>query len=561
MSLNEDSGGEGATMPKAPKPIPQETQPSNTGGMGGIGLNVQCPDKFNFTIPAGWPQWKKRFDRYMSVSGLSQKTDAEKIDILRYLMGEESEQIVAQWKTKPTTYQRALDAFEKHFIPSRNVIFERFKFNSRVQQPGESVDQFINSLHALSDFCEFGNLREELIRDRIVIGMFNKRTSERFQLQAKLTLQEAILAARQAKMLDQQGAILRPGPGASSEEVRVMSKSKARESVKSFPRKADMNKSEMQPHIEERCYFCEKETPEERCPARRVTCSKCKKVGQWHQVCKSVRYVNINDVNEGKDENSDEDERCNFFVGGIFAINTLYKDSHVDKEIWTCLLKVEGFNNDVKFLIDSGANITCLSEGMLPTHLVNQVRKCNEIISGSDGKRLNIVGKLKLKLTYSNNEMVCDVYILKNLQLPIIGRSAIVHLKIIKFAGCISRDNSVSVDMIIRDFPNLFANMGELQGEIEIKIKPDAVPFVQTAPRTVPIPLLKKLENELSRLQKLKIIVPVEEPTTWVASIVVVPKGEGIRLCCDYTKLDRSVLGPHFPIPKIETTLAKLKGW
>jgi hypothetical protein len=38
-----------------------------------------------------------------------------------------------------------------------------------------------------------------------------------------------------------------------------------------------------------------------------------------------------------------------------------------------------------------------------------------------------------------------------------------------------------------------------------------------------------------------------------------VPKGNDIRLCCDYTRLNKSVLRPHFPIPKVESTLARLK--
>lgn len=145
-------------------------------------LNVNPPDKFNFLAPAIWPAWRKRLERYMSVSGQLQKTEKQKIDILVYLMGEESEDILIQFQKIPDTYEEVLNVFDKYFIPRRNIIYERFKFNSTVQKPGETIDLFITSLHTLAEHCNYGQLKEELIRDRIVVGMLDTKTSERLQL-------------------------------------------------------------------------------------------------------------------------------------------------------------------------------------------------------------------------------------------------------------------------------------------------------------------------------------------------------------------------------------------
>ena len=62
------------------------------------------------------------------------------------------------------------------------------------------MDTFITSLHSLANQCEYGDLRDELIRDRIVIGLGDVRTSERMQLKADLTLDEAVDMARQAEI-------------------------------------------------------------------------------------------------------------------------------------------------------------------------------------------------------------------------------------------------------------------------------------------------------------------------------------------------------------------------
>lgn len=43
-------------------------------------------------------------------------------------------------------------------------------FNDCKQTQCETAEQFIAKLRKLADTCEFGELREELIRDRLVIG-------------------------------------------------------------------------------------------------------------------------------------------------------------------------------------------------------------------------------------------------------------------------------------------------------------------------------------------------------------------------------------------------------
>jgi hypothetical protein len=72
---------------------------------------------------------------------------------------------------------------------------------------------------------------------------------------------------------------------------------------------------------------------------------------------------------------------------------------------------------------------------------------------------------------------------------------------------------------------------------------------------------MEKLEMELKRLQELNIIVPVEKATEWVAPIVCVMKSNSeLRMCCDYTELNKCIIRPYFPISKVELTLAKLQG-
>ena len=86
---------------------------------------------------------------------------------------------------------------DEFFKVRRNVIFERARFNRRVQKEGESADQFITALYELIETCEYGDLKGEMLRDRIVVGLRNTTLSERLQLDPDLTLEKAKRTARQ----------------------------------------------------------------------------------------------------------------------------------------------------------------------------------------------------------------------------------------------------------------------------------------------------------------------------------------------------------------------------
>ena len=59
------------------------------------------------------------------------------------------------------------------------MIFERAKFIYRKQKSNEPVEAFFTDLHCLSEYFEFGTLRQELIRGRIVVGLQNVKLSDR----------------------------------------------------------------------------------------------------------------------------------------------------------------------------------------------------------------------------------------------------------------------------------------------------------------------------------------------------------------------------------------------
>ena len=87
-------------------------------------------------------------------------------------MGDEADDILQSFslsEDEQKVYDTVKTRFERHFVKRRNIIFERAKFNSRKQEQGETVDAFITALYGLAEHCNYGNLHNEMIRDRIVV--------------------------------------------------------------------------------------------------------------------------------------------------------------------------------------------------------------------------------------------------------------------------------------------------------------------------------------------------------------------------------------------------------
>ncbi|XP_075534618.1 uncharacterized protein LOC142568632 [Dermacentor variabilis] len=100
------------------------------------------------------------------------KPEKSQVDALVYLMGPQAEDIFKTFKLEPgdQKFEVVLQEYEADFVPRWNIIYERVKFNTLTQQDGESVEDFVTALHALASTCDYGELREDLIRDRLVVG-------------------------------------------------------------------------------------------------------------------------------------------------------------------------------------------------------------------------------------------------------------------------------------------------------------------------------------------------------------------------------------------------------
>ena len=108
-------------------------------------------------------------------------------------------------------YDRVVEEFANYFKVRKNIIYERAHFNKRNQLSNESVEEFITEVHRLGDSCDFGEMKEDSIGDRLVVGIRDQALSERLQMEPDLTLDKAkrLICQRDA-VKEQQQALKLP---------------------------------------------------------------------------------------------------------------------------------------------------------------------------------------------------------------------------------------------------------------------------------------------------------------------------------------------------------------
>ena len=175
-------------------------------------IHLQPPDPFDFKSPDDWPCWRRRFEQFRSAAGLQDASATKQVNTLLYCLGEEAESVLMSTNITEEDrkdYSKVLEKFDDFLKVRRNVIFERAQFNRHSQMPGESVEQYIVELYNLAEHCNYGNLKSEMISDRLVVAIQDLSLSERLQVDPELTLEKAKKLVRQHEAVREQQQVLK----------------------------------------------------------------------------------------------------------------------------------------------------------------------------------------------------------------------------------------------------------------------------------------------------------------------------------------------------------------
>ena len=173
----------------------------------------------------------------------------------------------------------------------------------------------------LAEDCEYGGLKDQLIRDRIVVGVPDDDLSNDLQAKPDLTLAEAMQLSRQAEARGQ------PLLCNTASVEWVWPKKGQNQGHHHQPPHYKTPKPQNRPHHKQgSCQYC-RQVPHmrDKCPARQATCAHCSKSSHYKAVCRSW-LQHVNKLLE-EDSNSEDEWPVNL-LGEVYAV-------HSSTEAWT----------------------------------------------------------------------------------------------------------------------------------------------------------------------------------------------------------------------------------
>ena len=382
-------------------------------------IQLQPPEPFDFRNPDDWPRWRRRFEQFRVASGLSTSPAIQQVSTLLYCIGEEAEAVlnsIGLTEDERKVYDTVLSKFDGYFQVRRNVIFERARFNRRNQQEGESAEKYITELYTLADNCNYGDLRDEMIRDRLVVGIRDASLSQQLQLDAELTLEKAKTKIRQREAVGEQQrtrhATQTQAGSADVEELHSRRRLPTTNRGQRKPANSRGNpKGQANGNLPSRkCTRCGKQPhPREQCPAREATCHRCNKKGHYGAQCLSKR----------KQLAEVEGEVDTAFLGEV---------NSEQSTMWVTTVQLN--RHKTKFKLDTGAEATAISVDTYRKIQKPKLSPPKKTLYGPSRQQLDCVGQFCGTFYSKGKTTTQPVYVVRELKTNLLGLPVITALRL-----------------------------------------------------------------------------------------------------------------------------------
>ena len=498
-------------------------------------INNPEPLYFEGNVAENWRRWKQRFLIFMTATGTDKKEAEVKSATLLHFAGPEAIEIynTFSWETNgdEKNISKILEKFENYCTPRKNITLERHIFNTRTQQPGESIDHYVTDLRKKASSCEFGTLHDSLIRDRIVCGICSDHTRSRLLKEVDLVLPKAIDMCRADEITASQiKTLATPSNKSTQPELRdEMPLHLLKEKNKVTAKR-------------KKCRWCGGEHPQGQCPAFGKHCDNCGKRNHFARVCRSTI--------QRKQQN----------------VQAIQNDCDYDNELFVDVICGDKYRNDwqvqlvvskqkLSFKIDTGAQCNVISKATLGIVSKAPLVKSNARLVAFGGHRIMPSGKVTLLCEHKKRLYPIQFEVVDGVP-NVLGLKTSTELNIIKRVEGI---NSQHVSDPLNDFADVFTGLGCVSNVVHhINIKPNVEPVVHP-PRRVPVTLRPAVKAELERMEQLNVIEKIDEPTEWVNSMAVVVKPNGkLRICIDPRDLNQAIRREYYPMMTIEEKIARI---
>ena len=499
----------------------------------------------------------------------------------------------------PNEYQQCVTALTTYFNPQSNVTFNEYQFRKMRQHESEDIEDFYTRLKQQAALCEFHDADHE-IRAQVIQGCKNSQLRRKALENNDLNLQQIIT---KGKALEKTAV--------QAEEIESGLSHQTGAAVNQISRRYKAKKQEREVR-NNTCGLCGGHYPHPKgpksCPAYGKSCSKCHKLGHFSHVCRStLNTTGESTMSHSKSYNYHQKENypsrrprdtkptANRYHGRHFRTNQrkafctnqplsytpqaddTTDDSSIEGDIVYALsTNVASINSaptaiiniastPVKMIVDTGANVNILDQPTfqkLPSHV--NLSPTGISITPYGAPPLNIFGKFRAQVFSESNSTIATFYVTEGTSGNLLSRDTSVKLKLVSFPekftiNQLKTSSSSEADKIFDKYPALFQNVGLLKDyEVKLNIDPHVSPVAKQHNR-IPINLRDKVAKKIRELEQADIIEPVgNEPTPWISPVVIIPKGDDIRICVDMRAANSAIQRTRHIMPTFEEVIGDL---
>ncbi|XP_068670943.1 uncharacterized protein [Montipora foliosa] len=181
-----------------PPTTSSRTAPTSNSTQQVLTSNLPLPPRLELrgNLARNWKNWLQTWKAYETITGLHLKLQDYRVATFITCIGSEAIEIHGGLpfasEAEKGSIDKVLELWNNYCAGKTNTIYERYKFNNRSQEPGETIDAYATAVRTLADTCLFGSLKEEMIRDRLVCGISDNVLRKKLLQESQLTLEKCM---------------------------------------------------------------------------------------------------------------------------------------------------------------------------------------------------------------------------------------------------------------------------------------------------------------------------------------------------------------------------------
>jgi hypothetical protein len=127
--------------------------------------------------------------------------------------------VLAPQAPADVNFKDLVEKMAKHFQPPPSEIMQRYRFNTRVRQPHESVSTYLAQLKQIAEYCNYKDSLPEMLRDRLVCGIAHPTWQRRLLAEEGLTFDKAVKLLQSMESAEQEVKGLSGQPSKQPQQV------------------------------------------------------------------------------------------------------------------------------------------------------------------------------------------------------------------------------------------------------------------------------------------------------------------------------------------------------